>query len=121
MLGKLSLAAIPYNSMIIMIAFGGMILFFLIFLILITYFGKWKLLWTEWFTSVDHKKIGVMFIVVALIMGFRGFIDSVMMRTHLALSYGASQGYLAPEHYSQVFTGHGVIMIFLWPCHSSWD
>ncbi|AHE66062.1 cytochrome o ubiquinol oxidase subunit I [Legionella oakridgensis] len=112
MLGKLSLAAIPYNSMIIMIAFGGMILFFLIFLILITYFGKWKLLWTEWFTSVDHKKIGVMFIVVALIMGFRGFIDSVMMRTHLALSYGASQGYLAPEHYSQVFTGHGVIMIF---------
>ncbi|MDE1179812.1 cytochrome o ubiquinol oxidase subunit I [Paraburkholderia sp.] len=111
MFGKLSLDSIPYHEPIIMvtaamIAIGGASVFGLI-----TYFGKWRYLWTEWLTSVDHKKLGVMYIVVALIMLFRGFADAIMMRTQLALSYHAP-GYLPPHHYDQIFTAHGVIMIF---------
>ncbi|MGE8331667.1 MAG: cbb3-type cytochrome c oxidase subunit I, partial [Paraburkholderia nemoris] len=111
MFGKLSLDAIPYHEPIIMvtaamIAIGGATL-----LGLITYFGKWRYLWTEWLTSVDHKKLGVMYIVVALIMLFRGFADAIMMRLQQALAY-ANPGYLPPHHYDQVFTAHGVIMIF---------
>ncbi|MEW9586570.1 cytochrome o ubiquinol oxidase subunit I [Paraburkholderia sp. DGU8] len=111
MFGKLSLDSIPYHEPIIMvtavmIAIGGAAV-----LGLITYFGKWRYLWTEWLTSVDHKKLGVMYIVVALIMLFRGFADAIMMRTQLALSYNAP-GYLPPHHYDQIFTAHGVIMIF---------
>ncbi|WGS53397.1 cytochrome o ubiquinol oxidase subunit I [Paraburkholderia sp. D15] len=111
MFGKLSLDSIPYHEPIIMvtavmIALGGATL-----LGLITYFGKWRYLWTEWLTSVDHKKLGVMYIVVALIMLFRGFADAVMMRLQQALAY-ANPGYLPPHHYDQVFTAHGVIMIF---------
>src|SRR6201990_640030 len=111
MFGKLSLASIPYHEPIIMvtavmIASGGATV-----LGLITYFGKWRYLWTEWLTSVDHKKLGVMYIVVALIMLFRGFADAIMMRLQQALAY-ANPGYLPPHHYDQVFTAHGVIMIF---------
>lgn len=113
MLGKLNLAAIPYHDMIIMGAFVGMIAGLFGLIVLVTYLGKWKYLWTEWFTTVDAKKIGIMYIIVALIMGLRGFVDSIMMRSQLVLSYGSAQGYLAPEHYNQVFTGHGIIMIFL--------
>jgi cytochrome o ubiquinol oxidase subunit 1 len=111
MFGKLSLDSIPYHEPIIMvtavmIALGGATV-----LGLITYFGKWRYLWTEWLTSVDHKKLGVMYIVVALIMLFRGFADAIMMRLQQALAY-ANPGYLPPHHYDQVFTAHGVIMIF---------
>jgi cytochrome o ubiquinol oxidase subunit 1 len=113
MFGKLNLSAIAFNNWVIMGAFGGMVLLFLVILVMVTYFGKWKYLWSEWFTSVDHKKIGVMYILIAVIMGVRGFVDSVMMRSHLAFSYGSAHGFLVPEHYNQVFTGHGVIMIFL--------
>ena len=112
MLGKLNLSAIDYHNAIIMGAFGGMILVFLAVLALITYLRRWKYLWKEWMTSVDHKKIGVMYIAVAIIMGIRGFIDSLMMRSQLVLSHGAAHGYLAPDHFNQIFTGHGVIMIF---------
>ncbi len=113
LLGKLSLADIPFHSWIIMGAFGGMIFGFIFLLALITYLGKWRYLWDEWFTSVDHKKIGIMYIIVALVMGVRGFIDGLMMRTQLVLSYGSAHGYLDPNHFNQIFTGHGVIMIFL--------
>uniref|UniRef100_UPI0028AB4473 cytochrome o ubiquinol oxidase subunit I n=2 Tax=Pseudomonas TaxID=286 RepID=UPI0028AB4473 len=68
-------------------------------------------LWTEWLTTVDHKKIGVMYIVVAMVMLLRGFADAIMMRTQLAVATGGSEGYLPPEHYDQIFTAHGVIMI----------
>ena len=78
----------------------------------ITYFGKWKYLWTEWLTSVDHKRIGVMYIIVALIMLLRGFADAIMMRTQLAVASADSAGFLPPHHYDQIFTAHGVIMIF---------
>lgn len=111
--GKLDLSAVTQHPWISELAFLGMMLAFLILLGVITYFRKWSYLWSEWITSLDHKKIGTMFILVALIMGLRGYVDSFMMRTHLAFSYGASHGYLEPSHYNQVFSGHGVIMIFL--------
>ncbi|NKJ45319.1 cytochrome o ubiquinol oxidase subunit I [Burkholderia sp. SG-MS1] len=111
MFGKLSLDSIPYHEPIIMVTAAGIAIGGALVLGLITYFGKWRYLWTEWLTSVDHKKLGVMYIVVALIMLFRGFADAIMMRTQLALAYN-SPGVLPPHHYDQIFTAHGVIMIF---------
>jgi len=76
------------------------------------YAKKWTWLWKEWITSVDHKKIGVMYIILALIMLLRGFVDAFMMRAQQAISVGAHHGFLSSHHYAQVFTAHGVIMIF---------
>jgi cytochrome o ubiquinol oxidase subunit 1 len=112
MLGKLTLSAIPFDQPIIMGAVGFMVLVGLSVLFVLTYLGRWKWLWTEWLTSVDHKKIGVMYIMLAIVMLLRGFSDAIMMRTQLALASGGAQGYLPPEHYDQIFTAHGVIMIF---------
>ena len=84
MFGKLTLEAIPYHEPIIMGAVGAMILGGLALFAALTYFGKWKWLWTEWLTSVDHKKIGVMYIIVAMLMLLRGFADAIMMRMHMA-------------------------------------
>ncbi len=109
--GKLTLEAIPYHEPIIVGAVGMMVLGGLGILALLTYFGKWKYLWNEWITSVDHKRIGVMYVLVALVMLLRGFADAMMMRTQLALAHN-SPGILPPEHYDQIFTAHGVIMIF---------
>ena len=78
----------------------------------ITYFKKWGYLWSEWFTTVDHKKIGSMYVIVALVMLFRGFVDAAMMRTQQIMSSGDSTGFLIPEHFDQIFSAHGVIMIF---------
>ena len=78
----------------------------------ITYFKKWMYLWHEWVVTVDHKRIGAMYLIVALVMLFRGFSDAVMMRIQQAIASGASEGYLVPEHFDQIFTAHGVIMIF---------
>jgi cytochrome o ubiquinol oxidase subunit I len=111
MFGKLTLDAIPYHEPIILGTMIGMAVIGAFVLGVITYFGKWKYLWTEWLTSVDHKRLGVMYIVLALIMLVRGFADAIMMRTQLALAYNAP-GYLPPHHYDQIFTAHGVIMIF---------
>ena len=110
--GKLTLQAIPYENPIIMGAVLFMGSIFLCILAAITYYKKWTYLWDEWITSVDHKRIGVMYIGLALIMLFRGFIDAFMMRLQLALSVDHNMGYLPPEHYNQIFTAHGVIMIF---------
>jgi cytochrome o ubiquinol oxidase subunit I len=111
MFGKLTLSAIPYHEPIIMIAAAMMAVGVIAVLGGITYLGKWRYLWTEWLTSVDHKKLGVMYIVVALVMLLRGFADAIMMRTQLALAYHGP-GYLPPHHYDQIFSAHGVIMIF---------
>ena len=110
--GKLSLQAIPFDNPIIM--GGGLFMGMIAAAIVgaIFYFKRWTWLWREWLTSVDHKKIGIMYIILAFIMLTRGFIDAIMMRLQLALSVGSSQGYLPPEHYNQIFTAHGVIMIF---------
>src|ERR1700726_2291334 len=112
MLGKLTLAAVPFDQPIIMGAFGFMGLIALSVVGALTYLRKWKWLWTEWLTTVDHKKIGVMYIMLAIVMLLRGFSDAIMMRTQLAVASGGSPGFLPPEHYDQIFTAHGVIMIF---------
>jgi cytochrome o ubiquinol oxidase subunit 1 len=110
--GRLSWEAIPYHEPIliatfIMVALGGAVA-----LGLITKFKLWGYLWKEWFTSIDHKKIGIMYMVLGLVMFLRGFADALMMRAQQAFSFGDSHGFLPPHHYDQVFTAHGVIMIF---------
>ncbi len=111
MFGKLTLDAVPLHEPIIMYTLAAVGVIGALVVALITWRGAWGHLWKEWLTSVDHKKIGIMYIVVALVMLVRGFADAVMMRTHLALAYSDNPGFLPPEHYDQVFTAHGVIML----------
>ena len=111
MFGKLSLSAIPYHDPIVMGAVVGSVLAAFAVLGLITYFRFWPTLWREWLTTVDHKKIGIMYIILALVMLLRGFSDALMMRAQQAMAVGASQGFLPPEHFNQVFSAHGTIMI----------
>jgi cytochrome o ubiquinol oxidase subunit 1 len=112
MFGKLTFDAIPLNEPVAMGGVAAMVFGGLATVSLITYFRLWGWLWKEWFTSVDHKKIGVMYVVLALVMLLRGFSDAIMMRTQQALASTGGAGYLPPDHYDQVFTAHGVIMIF---------
>jgi len=118
-LGKLSLDSIPFDQPIIMGAGAGMVLGAIAVIALVTYLGKWKYLWTEWFTSVDHKKIGIMYIIIALVMLLRGFADALMMRAQQAIAVGSNPGIFPPHHYDQVFTAHGVIMIVWYHEYSS--
>jgi cytochrome o ubiquinol oxidase subunit 1 len=111
MFGKLSLSAIPYENPIIMGAVGGALLLGVVILALITYYRKWTYLWQEWLTSLDHKRIGIMYIILALVMLLRGFSDAILMRSQQALAAGLSQGYLVPGHFEQIFSAHGSIMI----------
>ena len=112
LLGKLSWSAIPFDQPIIMGASAGMILAVGLILSWITLKGYWPYLWNEWLTSVDHKRIGVMYCVLALVMMLRGFADAIMMRGQQAVAAGDAQGYLPPEHFDQIFSAHGTIMIF---------
>ena len=112
MLGKLSWSDIPIDVPILVGTFAGAAIAGLAVLGLITYYGKWGYLWKEWLTSVDHKRLGVMYIVLALVALFRGFADAIMMRSQLALAYAGNPGYLPPHHYDQIFSAHGTIMIF---------
>jgi cytochrome o ubiquinol oxidase subunit 1 len=112
MLGKLSLESIPFHEPIVMVTLVMVSVAGAAALGLMTYFKLWGWLWREWLTSVDHKRIGVMYIVVALVMLLRGFADAIMMRAQLAMAHGGAEGFLPPHHYDQVFTAHGVIMIF---------
>jgi len=111
MFGKLTLSAIPIHEPIVMGAVYGSLLAGAAVVILVTWFGKWTYLWKEWLTSVDHKKIGVMYIILAMIMLLRGFSDALMMRAHQAVALGSSQGFLPPDHFNQIFSAHGTIMI----------
>jgi cytochrome o ubiquinol oxidase subunit I len=111
MLGKLTWDAIPWNQPIPLIAGAAVILAVLAVLIWVAVKGYGPYLWREWITSVDHKRIGVMYILLALLMLVRGFIDAIMMRSQQAVAYDA-QGYLPPEHFNQIFSAHGTIMIF---------
>jgi cytochrome o ubiquinol oxidase subunit I len=110
--GKLSLQAIPYNVPIILGTMIAMAVIAVVVLGLITYYRKWGYIFREWVVTVDHKKIGIMYIILAVVMLLRGFADAVMMRSQQAIAAGHSMGYLPPEHYDQIFTAHGVIMIF---------
>jgi cytochrome o ubiquinol oxidase subunit 1 len=111
MLGKLSWAAIPFDQPIPMIASGAVALAILGLLAWVAAKGYVPYLWREWITSVDHKRIGVMYMLLAMVMLLRGFADAVMMRSQQALAFH-SNGYLPPEHYDQIFSAHGTIMIF---------
>ncbi|AHF78012.1 Cytochrome o ubiquinol oxidase subunit I [Sodalis praecaptivus] len=111
MFGKLTLDSVPYHEPIIMITVAAIIVIGLGLVAAITYFGKWQYLWQEWFTSVDHKKIGIMYMIVAFVMLLRGFADAIMMRSQQALASAGEAGFLPPHHYDQVVTAHGVIMI----------
>lgn len=112
MFGKLTLDAIPYHEPIIMVTIAGIILGGLAVAGLITYFGKWQYLWKEWLTSVDHKRLGIMYLILGMVMLLRGFADAVMMRTQQVMASAGGEGILPPHHYDQIFTAHGVIMIF---------
>src|SRR5246500_1727970 len=112
MLGRLSWAAIPFDQPIVMGASGAVGGILAAILLLVTVKGWWPYLWREWITSVDHKRIGVMYMILGLVMLVRGFSDAIMMRSQQALAAGHAQGYLPPEHYDQIFSAHGTIMIF---------
>ena len=112
MLGNLTWAAIPFSEPIPLAAAGVVGLVVLAVLALITVKGWWPYLWREWLTSVDHKRIGVMYTFLALVMLLRGFSDAIMMRSQQAIAIGGAEGYLPPDHYNQIFSAHGSIMIF---------
>ena len=112
MFGKLTLDAVPFHEPIVMVTIAAIIIGGAALLGLITYFGKWTYLWKEWLTSVDHKRLGIMYVIVAIVMLIRGFADAIMMRSQQALASAGEAGFLPPHHYDQIFTAHGVIMIF---------
>src|SRR5499427_4022001 len=112
MLGKLTWDAIPFDQPIPMAA-SLMVVVVILAILAFTFFkGWWPYLWREWITSVDHKRIGIMYALLAFVMLLRGFSDAIMMRSQQALAAGDAQGYLPPEHYNQIFSAHGTIMIF---------
>ncbi len=121
LLGRLALDQIPYNNPIIAPLFVVVALGALALIALITYYQKWGYLWKEWLTTVDHKKLGVMYIIIGLVMLFRGFVDGLMIRTQQVWAngpdssgvFGAVHGYLTPFHFGQVYSAHGLIMILL--------
>ena len=111
MLGKLTWQAIPWDQPIPLVAGSGVALIVLAVLAWVVAKGHLPYLWREWITSVDHKRIGVMYTFLALLMLLRGFIDAIMMRSQQAFAFHAP-GYLPPEHYDQIFSAHGTVMIF---------
>src|SRR3569833_1573422 len=110
--GKLTWDAIPFHEPIALITSLVVLLVVAAIAVWISRNRWWPYLWNEFITSTDHKRIGVMYIVMALVMLVRGFADAIMMRALLSFAIGASQGYLPPEHYNQIFSAHGTIMIF---------
>jgi cytochrome o ubiquinol oxidase subunit 1 len=111
LLGKLSWQAIPYDQPIPLVAGAAVVVLIVAVLIWIVLKGYLPYLWNEWITSVDHKRIGVMYCFLAMVMLLRGFTDALMMRSQQALAF-QSPGYLPPEHYDQIFSAHGTLMIF---------
>lgn len=110
--GRLSWEAIPYHEPILLVTFAAVLLGGAAILALLTKFRLWGPLWRDWITSIDHKKIGIMYIILGLVMLLRGFADALMMRLQQAIAFGDNAGFLPPHHYDQIFTAHGVIMIF---------
>lgn len=111
MLGRLNFEALPHE----LVTIGGaisMVLAGIGLVALITYFKRWKWLWNNWLTSLDPKKIGVMYIIVAFVMLLRGGADAVMMRLQQVTSVGESNGAFTTDTFQQVFSAHGTIMIF---------
>ncbi|TXN20383.1 cytochrome o ubiquinol oxidase subunit I [Methylobacterium sp. WL9] len=110
--GRFSLEDIPFHEPILQVTFAGVAVVGLAVLGVITYYRFWGPLWRDWVTSVDHKKIGIMYIILAFVMLLRGFADALLMRAQQSIAFGANDGFLPPHHYDQIFSAHGVIMIF---------
>ena len=110
--GRLTWESFPFHEPILLTTFIVVSLLGLGIVGAVTKYRLWGYLWGEWFTSVDHKKIGIMYIILGIIMLLRGFSDALMMRAQQAVAFGANEGYLPAHHYDQIFTAHGTIMIF---------
>ncbi|HTT04677.1 MAG TPA: cbb3-type cytochrome c oxidase subunit I [Steroidobacteraceae bacterium] len=122
-LGRLGVQSLPFwqmlqhpsrmniiNGVIATGAAGILLMGALVTVVLITRFHKWRVLWTEWLTSTDHKKIGIMYVVLAFVMLARALIEAGLMRAQQA--FGLGGGFLAPDHFAELFSTHGTIMIF---------
>jgi cytochrome o ubiquinol oxidase subunit I len=109
--GKLTWQAIPFDQPIPLVTSAVLIVVITGLVVFVFAKGYVPYLWKEWITSVDHKRIGIMYCLLALVMLLRGFSDALMMRSQQALAFNAP-GYLPPEHYDQIFSAHGTIMIF---------
>ncbi len=111
LLGRLTLNDFPHNPITagagVGIVLGGLMVVGLLF-----YFKKWTWLWREWLTTVDPKKIGVMYLIVAILMLLRGVVDAGMLRLQQATSVGSSHGFIDANQFQQIFSAHGSIMIF---------
>ncbi len=111
MLGNLTWGAIPFDQPIALVT-GGLVGIAIVAVLAFVALKGWlPYLWREWITSVDHKQIGIMYILLAMVMLLRGFADALMMRSQQALAF-RSAGYLPPDHYDQIFSAHGTLMIF---------
>ena len=110
--GRLTWESFPVHEPILLGVFVVVVLIGLGILAAVTRYRLWGWLWREWFTSVDHKRIGIMYVILGIVMLLRGFADALMMRAQQAVAFGASEGYLPAHHYDQIFTAHGTIMIF---------
>jgi len=110
--GRLGWDALPLHEPILVATFAVVALAGLALVGAVSYYRLWGYLWRNWFTSIDHKKIGIMYMILGIIMLLRGFSDAIMMRLQQAMAFGDAAGYLPPHHYDQLFSVHGVIMIF---------
>ncbi|MEG3092666.1 cytochrome o ubiquinol oxidase subunit I [Sphingomonas sp. PB1R3] len=109
--GKLGWDSIPFHDPLPLVSAGVVGLMLLAVFLWAWRRGHLPYVWSEWITSVDHKRIGVMYCLLAGVMLLRGFSDALLMRSQQAIAYG-NEGYLPPDHYDQIFSAHGTIMIF---------
>ena len=110
-LGRLGIDSLPFYSPVAFAGAATEVLAALMILALVTWKGWWKPLFRDWIATVDHKKIGIMYLFLAGVMLLRGFADAMLMRLQQAMALN-SDGYLPPEHFNQIFSAHGTIMIF---------
>ena len=110
--GRLTFESFPIHEPILLTTFIVVAVLGLGIVAALSYFRLWGYLWKEWFTSVDHKRIGIMYVILGIVMLVRGFADALMMRAQQAVAFGPNEGYLPSHHYDQIFTAHGTIMIF---------
>jgi len=110
--GRLSWDSIPFHEPILLGTFIVVAVLGIGILAAVTKYRLWGWLWREWLTSVDHKKIGIMYLILGIVMLLRGFADALRRRAQQAIAVGGEQGYLDAHHYDQIFSAHGTIMIF---------
>jgi cytochrome o ubiquinol oxidase subunit I len=111
MLGRLTLESLKHSPIEESVGFG-IVITAIGLMTVTTYFKKWNWLYDEWITSLDPKKIGIMYLIAVLLMLFKGVTEASMMRAQQVFSVGDSHGFLASSHYQQIFTAHGTTMIF---------